>query len=408
MSRRQTERPPARGWLAALVALAFAGLLGDSLGAAGPEGGDWRHDGAGFEEVEDPAQALFELPQPWPVLADRGRVPEELLDEVVSVHHEVPIGGGETLRINEHFTLRSWLRWPKRAVLFLGSSARATYWSIPVPGYNGTAMAARRGMFAFTLDYLGVGENYRPGGDALESTFEANQEVLRAVLRYIRFFRAVAEVDLVGEAWGGAHATRLAADDRRVRSVVLSSMTYKRLSRPELLAPEFVAMLRTLPDNYLPVGPEFYAMVTVGAPEAVIEYTNATQPGLYLTTPIWQMVEGLPFFDPSVARVPGLVISGTAESADGRELAADYGTSGAELFVIEGAGHVPRVEAPEKAELYWKKIWEFLDPEAPASEPVAPQPDNGDPSARPEAPGDPQKELQAEPLSPAPPSRKVG
>ncbi len=341
--------------------------------AAG-EAGDWRRDGTGFEDVVDPAQALFELPQPWRVLADPGGDPEQLLDVVVSLRHQVPIGEGETLWMTEHFTLRSWLRWPKRAVLFLGSSARAKLWSIPVPGYNGTEMAARRGMLAFTLDYIGVGDNYRPGFDALESTFEANQKALRTVLRYIRFFRAVPNIDIVGESWGGAHATQLAADDSRVRSVVLAAMTYKTASAPELQNPEFIAMLRTLPDNYIPLGPEFFARVTRGAPEAVIEYTNATQPGRYLTTPIWQIIDGLPFFDPAVARVPGLVISGTAESADARELSNDYGTSGAELLVIDGAGHAPRLETPETAARFWDKVFDFLAPAAGVPEPEALQP----------------------------------
>ncbi len=369
MSRKKIPSLVAASRSAALAVaiLTFAASASIASGA----GDDWRRDGSGFEAVVDPAQALFALPQPWLVLADPGGDPEQLLDAVVSLRHEVPIGPGESLRITEHFTLRSWLRWPKRAVLFLSSSARANLWSIPVPGYNATEMAARRGMFAFTLDYIGVGDNYRPGFNALDSTFEANQKALRTVLRYVRFLRAVPRVDLVGESWGGAHATQLAADDTRVRSVVLAAMTYKTVSAPELQDPEFIAMLRTLPDNYIPLGPEFFARITRGAPEAVIEYANATQPGRYLTTPIWQLIEGVPFFDPGVARVPGLVISGTAESADARELASDYGTSGAELLVIDGAGHAPRLETPERAARFWNKVFEFLAPETKIPEPEA-------------------------------------
>ncbi len=350
--------------------------------AAGLEGVAWHQDSVGFEAVEDPAEALFRLPQPWSLLADQGAPADDLLDVVVSLGHDVPIGDGRTLRVNEYFTLRSWLRWPKRAVLLLsGTAARASFWSIPVPGYDGTEMAARRGFFAFTVDFIGVGDNYRPGADALHSTFEANQRALKAVLRYIRFLRAVPRVDLVGESWGGAHATQLAADPLRVRSCVMSSMTYKAVASPKFVSPEFIALLEGLPDNYLPNGPDFYAAITATAPAEVAEYARSTQPGPYLTTQLWQIIKGLPHFDPSVARVPGLVISGTAESADGRELAADYGPSGAELLVIDGAGHVPRVETPERVALYWNRVFEFIDPEGAAKpDQVEPEASGGPPA----------------------------
>lgn len=326
------------------------------------ESEDWRQDGLGFESVGDPAAALFSLPQPWEVLRASKADDRQLLDRVVTLHHDVPIGDERTLRVNEHFTLRSWLRWPKRAVLLLGSSvARGDFWSIPAAGYDGTEMIAHRGMFAYTVDYLGIGDSYRPD-DGLDSTFAANLEALKIVLRYIRFHRAVPKVDVVGESWGGIHALYLAADATRVRSCVMSTMTYKIPYIQEFMEAEFRARLESLPGHYMPMGPDFFAQLTTGAPEEVVEHARTTQPGLYLITHFWDAGKGLPHFDPSVARVPGLVISGSGDRPeDGRDLAADYGRGGARFFVIEGAGHGPRLETPASAQLYWSRVFDFID-----------------------------------------------
>lgn len=364
MTRRQrivAAATPGRSAVVLFVALALSLLAGGAEAAADE---DWRQDGAGFEGVEDPARAHFELPQPFLELALRGEDAEDLLDVVITLTHDVPIGEGRTLRVNEHFTLRSWLRWPRRAVLFLVSSfARGDYWSIPVPGYNGTEMAAQRGMFAYTFDYIGTGDSYRPG-DGLESTFEANLEALKIVVRYIRFHRAVPQIDLVGESWGGVHAIYLAADEARIRSCVLSTMSYKSSARPDFQEGEFVEYLQSLPNNYFPMAPELYESFSAEAPEAVKEYARSTQPGLYLTTHLWQGIrDGFPHFDPSVARVPGLVISGAGDRPeDGQALATDYDIEGALFLVIEGAGHGPRVEKPESAERFWNAVFDFIDP----------------------------------------------
>ncbi len=350
-----------------LVLMLVLGLAPSPARSGGDGGQGWQEDGAGFEDVVDPAAALFELPQPWLALAGENKKAEEFLDTVLTLHHDVPIGAGRTLRLNEHFTLRSWLRWPKRAVLFLtGSIARGTFWTVPVAGYNSTEMAAQRGFFAYTFDYIGVGDSYRPD-DGLESTFEANLEALKIVLRYIRFFRAVPKIDLVGESWGGVHAIYLAGDETRVRTCLMSAMGYKSVARPEFLEPEFVAFLESLPNNYLPMAPEAYQGFTVGAPEGVAEYVQTTQPGLYLTTHLWQGIRGLPHFDPGVARVPGMVVSGSEDRPeDGQALAHDYGTEGAKFVVLDGAGHAPRLETPTIAEAYWRHVFAFIDQESEA------------------------------------------
>lgn len=335
-------------------------LLGFCLADAGAETG-WSQDGGGFEAVEDPARQLFALPEPLAAFAAAADSPAEILDTVLTLEHDVPIEEGETLRVHEFFTLRSWLRRPKRAVFFLTTTAiTADLWRIPVEGYNGPEMAARRGFFAFTADYIGAGDNYRPGLNALDSTFERNLAALKKVVRYVRYLRAVPKVDLVGESWGGSHATQLAADTERIRSCVMSSMSYKT-APPMFTSPQFVAMLKNLPDNYLLAMPEMIVTMATGAPQEVQDYIRETQGGMRLTTQLWQFNEGLPHFDPSVARMPGLVISGHLEAADHQALAADYGKEGAEYFEIEGAGHVPRLESPETAKIFWSRVFQFLE-----------------------------------------------
>ncbi len=332
-------------------------LVGAAV-AASPRPGSG--DGAGFEAITDPARELFSLPEPWAPLLSEGAEPEQVLDTVVALEHEVPIAGGDTLRLHERFTLRSWLRRPRRAVLFLGGTAmNARGWTVPVDGYNGPEMAAERGMFAFTVDYLGAGDHYKPGADARESTFERNQEALQVVVRYIRFFRAVARLDLVGESWGGAHATQLAADTERIRSCTMSSMSYKQ-TNPAFLSPEFIGFLKSLKDNYLPPDPMIIEAVTAGAPAEVKDYLRQTQTGPFLSSQLWQLIEGMPHFDPGVAGVPGLVISGTMEAGDGRALANDYGSE-AQFFEIPGSGHAPRLTSPDNARGYWQRVFQFID-----------------------------------------------
>ncbi len=320
------------------------------------------HDeGSGFEAVVDPARQLFGLPEPWSCLQAQGKEPDQFLDTVVALDHDVPIADG-TLRLHEFATLRCWLRWPKRAVLFLsGTAVTASGWSIPVEGYNGPEMAAQRGMLAFTVDFIGVGDNYRPGSDALDSTFDRNLEALETVVRYIRYFRAIPEIDLVAESWGGAMATQLAADTGRIRSCTMSSMTYKAVGNPVFTSPDFIALLDSLSDNYLPSNPALLEGEMAGAPQEVKDYIFETQTGPRLTAQLRQFIDGLPHFDPSVARVPGLVISGLSEAADGRALAADYGNTGAEFFELDD-GHVPRFRSPETVKVFWDHVFELIQP----------------------------------------------
>lgn len=341
-------------WLA-IPAFALAGDPGDFL-----------RDGAGFEQAVDPAAAFFQHEKLHETLEDQSVPLKNLLDRVHTLEHRVPIGGGRELFVTETFTLRSWLRWPHRAVLFLpGSAFRGNHFSIPVQGYDGTAMAARRGMFAFTVDYLGVGESFRPA-DGRDADFEANLEALETLLRYIRFFRAVPKVDLVGEGYGGSLATQLAADARRVRSVVMSAMLYDVLIGGPLTDPAFVAFLESSPDGYFFAPPEGSLIFMAGAPQEAIDYVLATQGGFYPTPNFLVAAYDLPFFDPGVARAPGLILFGPNDIVTGPtgvdNLAADYGTSGATLLVNPEAGHAPRIEPPAIADWFWSELFAFIDP----------------------------------------------
>jgi pimeloyl-ACP methyl ester carboxylesterase len=71
----------------------------------------------------------------------------------------------------------------------------------------------------------------------------------------------------------------------------------------------------------------------------------------------------LPYFDPSVARVPGLIIRGDEDpmvsAEDSEELGASYGTSGARVVHLAKAGHIPRIEEARRL-AFWSTVLEFL------------------------------------------------
>lgn len=328
---------------------------------------DWHLDYAGFEEASDPVSALFDSAEIAETLAAHGEHLSVFPDRVFNLEHEVPIGGGRRLHVSEFFSLKAWHRWPRRAALMLGGPVtRGNYWSIPEPGYDATSMLAERGLFAFTVDYLGTGGSYRPE-DGNRITFEDNVEALKTLLRYIRFFRSVPKVDLIAESIGGAMATQLAADDDRVRRCVITTVLYKTLAHQLIVSPEWTAFLDAFPDGYTQNPPESYEKFLTDSPnEGVQRYTYESQPGAYPAGPFRWLAGGLPYFDPGGARAPGLVLVGKNDFVPGprdpHDLAADYGTSGAELIVMDEAGHVPRIESEANAARYWSEVFNFIEP----------------------------------------------
>ncbi len=288
------------------------------------------------------------------------------LDEVVSFSHRVPVGPGQTLFVTEHFTLASVLREPARAVVFLtGPGFRGNFWSIPVEGYNGPEMAARRGFFAYTLDYVGVGESYRPE-DGSQVNYLTQVGPTRTLVDLVRHARQVERVDLVGETYGAQIASELADEPERIRSVTMT-VVYKSYD-PGILAfftPAFEAFLRSRPNGYWE--PDVLAQTLAHSPvQELRDYVFATQLGVYPTGPALQFWDfPLPIVDAPAAAVPGLVIVGEHDPfpapGDSAQLAAEWG-GGASLAVIPGAFHVPRIEAPEIAGQYFEALFDFIDP----------------------------------------------
>ena len=294
-------------------------------------------------------------------------------DGIYRVDHLVPVGDERFLFVTETFTAESVRRRPRRAMLFLsGSAFRGNHWSIPVDGYDGPALAAERGFFAYTVDYLGVGESFRPA-DGLEVTLEANLEALRSLLSYIRFRRQVPKIDLVGAGYGGSLAALLAEDRGRVRSATLTAMLYDVLLGGPLTHLDFVALLESSPDGYAFFPGDASLVFTAGAPQEVRDYIAATQGGFYPTWNFLVAAGPLPFFDPSVARAPGLILFGRQDGLVGPDgvdaLARDYGRDGALLVINEEAGHAPRTEGPEIAAWFWSNLFAFVDDDRKTCEP---------------------------------------
>ncbi len=335
-------------------------------GPAFSKANDLLADGKGFENVVDPALEYFKSRQFKKVINAPAGDFEKSLGQVITLEHNIPLGGGRFMRVQEQFTLRSWLRWPHRAILMMSSSAfnRKTF-SIPVEGYNGTEMFAQRGFFVFTVDYIGIGDSFKP-----EDGWDANRDVIipavRRLLPYIRFFRLVPKVDILAEGYGATMAPSLAADSRRVRSLLMSSTVYKILGPfGPGTNPFFNEFVLNDEDGYIPIAGQDYLPFLLGAPAEVVDFHYETQAGEY-PAPLFGVTDVLPIFDPGVARVPGLIIAGArdlvADPQDPFELAADYGTDGAEVIVLEEAGHAPRVETPETAARYWAEVINFFDP----------------------------------------------
>ena len=326
-----------------------------------------REDARLLAEVEDPAKAFFaSLAAEKKALENSGdsRSLESFLDEVRQLSHRVPVGGGLELAVTETFTLRSWLRWPRRSVILLsGSVFRGNHFLIPVKGYDGGALVAQRSGFAFTVDYIGVGDSTKPIDGRL-ATYEVQKDAIRALVQYIRFFRVVPKVDLVGEGFGGAIAADVAADGRRIRSVSMSAMIYREVGTGPLADPVFIDGLNNAPDGYFFLPGESSQIFMQGAPQAALDFVAATQGGFY---PInnFLVATQRPFFNPANAQAPGLVLYGVFDfigvSSDIANLAAEYGPSGATLVVHPGAGHAPRTESPEVAGWYWNTIFDFID-----------------------------------------------
>ena len=292
---------------------------------------------------------------------------------VITRTHTIRLGKHRRVVARESFTVDSLLRWPRRAILFLnGTPTTGELFNIPIDGYRGREMLARRGFFAFTIDFEGSGESTYPE-DGFSLTFDVHTDAMRQVVDYIRLVRLVPRVDVLGEAEGGGVAVQLCADAVRIRSCTLSSMLYKTPTEAFsafFQSPEFRAMVFGAPQGYLDIPPELYFNVLVAAPPDVAAWALATQPGRYSMGIIAEELAGLPAFDPTGAKVPGLIIRGeldqNAPPSDTLELAQDYGAVGGAapptIVTIPGAMMQPRLEGPPHNEQFWDAVLDFIDP----------------------------------------------
>lgn len=286
------------------------------------------------------------------------------LSKVYSFDHFITLDDATVVHVTEHFTLSSWLRQVRRGAVFLsGSVFKGNHWSIPVEGYDATRMFAEKGVFAFTVDHLGVGQTSAPE-DGSAITLEANVKMVQGAIEVLRQARGISRFDVVGAGYGGGVAAHLAADDKLIRSCVLTAMLYIDLAGGPLADDNFIDFLQNAVDGYIFFPPEAYLPVTGSALPEVRQYVLETQPGIY---PVhnFLVATDLPFFDPGVARVPGLVIYGSEDTvggpADPVALATDYGEDGAELVILEGGSHAARMDPPEIAAEFWRVIFDFLD-----------------------------------------------
>jgi len=294
------------------------------------------------------------------------------LDRVHEREHIVAVGGGRRVHVVEKFTLRSTSRSPGRAILLLpGPIVTSSFYDLASEGYALQSELARAGFFAFALDYEGSGRSsFPPDGRAVTHEFLVDES--RAVLEAVRWLRRVPRVDVMGASIGGAIASELCADATRTRTCVMSSMTYRTgtpFFRQVFLDPAFVAFLESQPDGYLDVAREQYFVNIISrSPAPVAERILATQPGRYAVGPLVLPAKGLPWFDPTGAAVPGLLLHGTedstAEQSDGDDLRASYGRRGggvAELVRIEGGGHIPHIESAPFHERWKSAVLAFLN-----------------------------------------------
>jgi alpha-beta hydrolase superfamily lysophospholipase len=296
--------------------------------------------------------------------SDDGAV-DASLDAVHTLDHFVAVAPDRVIHVIETFTLRSSLECPRRSILMLpGPVTNGVYFNITVPGYDGGEILARRGFFAFTMDFEGSGQSSVPpqGRDA---TFARDLEDSRAVVEYVRATRGTRRVDLLGESWGGGIAAELCGDPQTTRSCVLSSMLYRNVTAAgdaAFRSPALHALLDSLTDGYIPLPPPFYAQFVTNSPAAVQAFTFAQEPGTYSVAPLYAPFN-LPFFDPSVARVPGIILEGDSDpnvpASDTQQLGMDYGEHGAPVVFIH-AGHVPRLEVAPANDIYWNTVIDFV------------------------------------------------
>ena len=154
---------------------------------------------------------------------------------------------------------------------------------------------------------------------------------------------------------------------------MLSSAIYRQgtpFFEAAFLDPGFLAFLQSQPNGYLNVTPDLYFNITSRTAPDVTAEILATQPGPYAVAPLLEPTT-LPWFDPTHAQVPALILQGTedniATQADNDVLAAEYGSAPgargtATVVRIPGAGHIPRIEPSPVNDTWAAEVTAFLSP----------------------------------------------
>jgi len=322
------------------------------------------------EEISlaDPLSEFLASPEPWEAVQNQTQSLDKVLDKVHRFSHRILFAPGKWLFVTEYFTLNSVLREPARAAVFLtGPEFRGNFWDIPVEGYSAPAMAARRGFFAYTFDYVGVGESFRPE-DGRSVNYLSNAAAVRVLIKHVQRSRNVEKVDLIGEHYGVEVASVLARDPGSIRSVVMSTVNYKEINAAIvalLYTEEFEAFLRSQPNGYWKPG--FLPATLAFSPnEELRSYVFSTQAGVYPTGPILQFWDfGLPVIDAQAVEMPLLLLAGELDvflaPGDMENLVAEWGGD-ATLVVIPGGHKAPRIENEQIAGRYFQELFDFIDP----------------------------------------------
>ncbi len=286
----------------------------------------------------------------------------------------VPFVPDRSIFVTEYSSTEALSRQPARAVIFLTAiEYRGSFWEVPLEGRNALRMAARRGFFAYSLDWIGLGESYRPP-DGRQVDFRANAEPVAKLVDYVRRTREVARVDLIGEGYGGEVASVLAADSERIRSVVLTNVYYRELGPiKDFFPPQFKQFLEGAPAGYWVPNAMEKTLFSVQDPE-IRDYVFATQKDLEVPVGPFLAVYGPgPLTGTAkAARVPALIVnpelSDVAAAGDLERLAAEW-AGGARLVTLKGSHHVSRLESPEIAEEYYRQLFGFLEEDVRSSRP---------------------------------------
>lgn len=339
-------------------------------------------DAAAFEPDDPDAYANTAMPLLDALIASQPHL-AEVFAEVHRSDHFLAIPGGETVHVVESWSLRSKLRWPRRAAMSLsGPITNTDILDVEVEGYDMGARFVAEGYFHYAVDPIGYGDSSRPE-DGSQLTVDTQIEPMKQVLQFARARSKASKVDMVSESTGGAVSLMLAQWPDLVRSVTVSTILYKEISAFGAMVngdPNFEAYLLAQPNGYVFYGD--YTPYYVWSPPEVQAWFDATQPDLYPTGPFLALIDAIqadefPYAGYDISNVSDeveyLVLVGNdfiSTPLDAQILASELGADlvyldspFADLPVFPPPGHTPRLETLEVADAYWSEVFAFIDPQ---------------------------------------------